>query len=205
MQMSSTFDQSKSFMIKLDGLVKEVASGGKDARRSFFLTMGSGVTMLYEDKDLIKWSLETDTELISQRGMQHIGNLIIGSNLNAMAYENASQGSYVLENEHLEVHIKKIGSVSSPVPYNTTDLLMKVYNKDLSQWMDLERLEISIDNSSDSVNGSGFTELELGGFALPYGRAIAHINTSYAFLNNYTVIFTLEAGADFLTIEAEEV
>jgi hypothetical protein len=31
---------------------------------------------------------------------------------------------------------------------------------------------------------------------------LAHINTSYQYLNNYTITFALESGADFLTIGA---
>jgi hypothetical protein len=204
MQATSMFEQTKSLMLELDDAIQDVASQGKGSRTTLSVTMGAGELVLDEDLDTLKWSMETDSEIVSPRSMQRIGNLVVGSNLDVRAYENQSLGAYVLENQHLIVNLQKIGSEGSPQAYNTSEVLMGIYNKDLGRWLDMERLEISIDNSPDSMNGTGYTELAVGGNALSRGQVMAHMSSSYVFLNNYTVTFTLESGADFLIIEGEE-
>jgi hypothetical protein len=204
MQLSSAFDQTKSLMLKMDSLIQEVASQGKGSRRSLYMTIGAGTLQMNDTTDTIKWVLETDAMMVSPRSMQRAGNLIIGSNLDTMAFSGSygGQPSYVLENENLKVFIKRIGSQQSPQSYDTGQLLQAVYNKKLLQWMPLEKLEISIDQSQNSTAGTGYTELAAEGYALPGGEVLAHINTSYQYLNNYTITFALESGADFLTIGA---
>lgn len=204
MQASSSFEQTKSLMLDLDSAIQDTASQGRGSRSTLYLATGAGQLTLDDDHDVIKWTLATDADVISPRSMSKAGNLIVGSNLGAMAYENASAGAYVLENERVLVHIRKIGSPSSPACYNTSDLLMGIYNKDLRMWMNLSRLEISIDNDPLSTNGTGYTKLSETGYALPRGEVSASINTSRTYIQNYTVVFSLEAGADFLTIEAAE-
>ena len=56
-------------------------------------------------------------------------------------------------------------------------------------------LEISVDDSS--ATGSGYTQLERYGNALPYGMVIAYMDSPGY---DYFVNFTLESGADFITI-----
>jgi len=204
MQASSVFEQTKSFMLRLDEAIQDVASQGKGSRTSLSVTMGAGELTLDEGTDTLRWTMETDSMIVSPRSMQQIGNLVAGSNLDVRAYENQSLGAFVLENQHLKLLLKDVGSESSHQVYSTGDLLMGVYNKDLDRWMDFERLDISIDNSPDSMNGTGYTELVVTGNALPRGQVRAHMSTDYIFLNNYSVTFTLESGADFLIIEGEE-
>jgi hypothetical protein len=202
MQASSAFDQAKSMMLSFDEVIQDVASHG--GRRSFHVTLGSGTAALNESTDSILWHMDTETMVVSPRSMQSIGNLIVGSNLDVMAYEGSYSGTdaYVLENGILRVFIRKIGSEASPQQYHTSDLLMGVYNKNLLRWMPLERLEISVDRSQESMNGTGYTELAVQSYNLPRGEVLAHINTSYSLAHNYTVSFSLESGADFLTIAA---
>ena len=202
MQTSSVFEQTKSLMMDIDSAVQDVASHG--SRTSLYVTTGAGVLTFDGDKDIIRWELETDADIISRRSVQRAGNLLIGSDMSVMAYDNETEGAYALENERLIVLIKKIGSESSPQAYNTSELLMGVYNKDLGEWMDMARLEISIDDDPDSTNGTGYTELLDEGYMLPSARVAAVISTGYKYLQNYTVTFSLESGADFVTIEADE-
>ncbi len=204
MQAASIFEQTKSFMLELDDAIQSVASQGKGSRTSLYVTMGAGTLEMDDELDSIKWALETDSMVVSPRSMQQIGHLTIGSNLDVRAYENTTLGLFVLENQHLKVHFSKIGNESSHQVYNTSDILTGIYNKDLDEWMDLERLEVSIDSNPDSMNGTGYTEIVVEGDTLPRGQVKAHMSTSYSFLNNYSVTFTLESGSDFLIIEGDE-
>jgi hypothetical protein len=204
MQASSVFEQTKSVMLSLDSAIQDAASQGRGSRSTLYVTTGAGVLEVDGEKDMILWTLPTDADVVSPRSMTRAGNMVSGANLRAMAYENESIGAYVLENERLIVNIKKIGSEGSHAYYNASDLLMGVYSKDLGRWMDLARLEISIDGEPMSQNGTGYSELSAEGYALSRGEAAAHMASGYEYMQNYTVIFSLEAGADFVTIEAEE-
>ena len=201
MQVASSFEQSKSMMLKIDELIQDVASEGEGSRRAMYVTLGAGTLVLDEATDTLKWLLETDAAIVAPRSMQKAGSLIIGSGLDSMAYEEsfAGQDSLVLENEILKVHIRKIAPGTS---YNTSQLLLGVYNKKESEWMPLGELAISVDGDADSASGTGFTELAATGYALPRAEAVAHINTTYAFLDNYSVRFVLESGADFIIVSA---
>jgi hypothetical protein len=204
MQAAAVFEQTKSFMLDIDEAVQDVASQGKGSRKTLHVTMGAGELELDDELDSIKWTLETKSMIVSPRSMQQIGNLMVGSNLDVRAYENQSLGAYVLENQRLKVFLKKVGSESSQVAYNTSDILMDIYNKDIDMWLDLDRLEISVDNNQQSMSGTGYTEIVTPGNTLARGQVKAHIDTPYSFLNNYTVTFTLESGADFIIIEGDE-
>jgi hypothetical protein len=204
MQAASVFDQTKSFMLEFDEAIQDVASQGKGSRKTIHVTMGAGNLELDEQFDTIKWTLETDSMIVSPRSMQQIGNLMVGSNLDVRAYENETQGTYVLENQRLIAHFKKAGSESSYANYNTSELLVEIYNKDLGTWLDLQRLEISVDSNPDSMNATGYTEIVVEGNNLARGQVTAHMSTPYVFLSNYSVTFTLESGADFITIEGDE-
>jgi hypothetical protein len=204
MQASSTFEQTKSAMLSLDSAIQNAASQGKGSRSTLYVTSGAGVLELDSDRDMILWTLSTDANVVSKRSMSKAGNMVSGENLRAAAYENESEGVYVLENDRLIVHILKVGSESSHAYYNTSDLLVGVYNKDLGSWMGLSRLDISLDGSPMSQNGTGYTQLSAEGYALPRGEVMAHMASGYEYMENYTIIFSLEAGADFITIEAEE-
>jgi len=205
MQVSSGFDQTKSMMASLDNMIGQVASEGKGSRRSVSLTLGAGTLLLNETTDTIKWSMETDSMIVSPRSMQQTGNLIIGANLDTMAYEGSYGGkpAFILENEILRVYFNETGSSQSPGKFNTSEILLGVFNKRLSRWMPLKALEISVDQSSNSTLGYGYTELLKEGYALPAGTLLAHINTTYSFMDNYTIAFSLESGADFIIIGAE--
>jgi len=204
MQASAVFDQSKSMMLKLDEAIQQVASQGKGSRTTVYVNLGAGELTVDDDLDVIKWSMQTDSPIVSPRSMQRFGNLIVGANLDVRAYENESQNAYVLENQHLMVFFRRIGGPGNWTTYNTSNVLLGVYNKNLGKWMDLDRLEISIDGSPDSMNGTGYTELVDEGNALPRGQVVMHMNTPYVYLHNYSVTFTLESGADFFIIEGKE-
>jgi len=126
---------------------------------------------------------------------------IIGSSLDTSAHEGNYTGTsaYVLENEHLRVYLRKIGTIDSHVSYDTRDLLLAIYQKDTDQWLPLESIEISMDNDPSSESGAGYTILERSGDFLPYGRVNAHMNSAWG---RYYVNITLESGADFIQIES---
>ncbi|MCK4497463.1 MAG: hypothetical protein KAU24_04655 [Candidatus Aenigmarchaeota archaeon] len=201
MQQSAALDRMGDAFSDIDNIVRRVAYEGNGSRRVFDLKVDMGRFAIDAAKDLILWQMGTESLIILPRTADFFGNLIVGSNLESSAYEGDYQGtsSYILENEHLRVYLRKIGSQESHSGYDTNDILLAIYQKDLDQWLPLHSMEISIDDDPGSESGSGYTLLERSGDFLPYGRVNAYMNSSWG---RYYINITLESGADFLQIEA---
>ena len=203
LQAAATIENMRGTMSELDRLIQDVASEGKGSKRTLNLKLDSGTLYVNGSEDVVYWYYETDAEVISPRTYQRIGDMIIGANLETNATEGTiyTRPAYILSNEHLRVYIKKFGAWNNMTSFNTSQLLMAVYNKNLNTWMPLDHLSITIDNQSASATGSGYTVMEDSGKYLPYGVVTAYMNSSYL---EYQINFTLESGADFLEIEVGE-
>jgi len=201
MQQSAALDRMSDAFSDIDSLIRKVAHEGNGSRRVFDLRVIMGRFVIDAARDVLFWQMNTESMIIPPRTAEFFGNLITGSNLESSAYEGDYQGTpaYILENEHLRVYLKKIGSPESRENYNTSDILLAIYQRDLDQWLPLHSMEISINNDPASRSGSGYTFLERSGDFLPYGRVNAYMNSSWG---EYYVNLTLESGADFLQIEA---
>jgi len=176
-----------------------VASEGNGSRRVFDLDTGEGRLSLDPDNDEISWQLDTENSVLRPRTARYLGNVVSGSNLEASLYEgvHGPGQAYIMENEHLRVYLRKL---QPEQVYSTGDLLLDVYQKDLSEWLPLDWLNISLDGQASSMSGTGHTEAERTGISLPSARVTALMDSSYA---NYSVSFTLESGADFIAIEGD--
>jgi hypothetical protein len=196
MQTSAAVERIKSGFIELDEKIESVASEANGSRRTMSLKIEPGDLIVDDANDIVYWALDTDAPIFSPRSASYYGNLAFGSNLDAKAYEGSYSGTpaYVLENEHLKVYVRKIGSPTSMQSYETSQLLVAAYQKDLNQWMDAT-LEISVDSSSQS--GLGYTQLERQGNALTRGKVSAYMDSS----TDYFINFTLESSADFIIVE----
>lgn len=201
MQQTAAIERMSEAFSDIDNLVQRVAFEGNGSRRVFDIRIDMGRFAIDTANDLIIWQMPTQNMIIVPRIADFFGNLIIGSALETSAVEGDYSGTpaYVLENQHLRVYLRKIGSVSSHASYDTSELLIAVYHKDLEQWMPIESMEISMDNDPDSESGSGYTVLERSGDFLPYGRVNAYMDSAWG---SYCINVTLESGADFIQIES---
>lgn len=206
MQAAAAVDRMKGVFAELDEIIKQTASEGKGSKRTFHMRIDPGMVIVNQTEDSIYWELETDAEVVSPRASQRLGNLVIGANMETKVYEgNYTYSSpetecYIMENEHLAVYVRKIGSPSSYASYSTSELLVGVYNKDMKRWLNNTGfLDISIDFNETSKTGNGYTDPSVSGYNLPYGTVSAYMNSSYI---GYYVNFTLESGADFIEIDA---
>ncbi len=199
MQASAAIERTKNNFVKLDDIIQRVASEANGSRRTLSFKIDPGELVVDDANDIIYWIFETSAPVFSPRTASYYGNLAFGSNLETKAYEGDYSGiqSYILENKHLKVYIRKIGSSDNMQNYETSNILLGVYQKDLGKWMDAA-LEISIDDDISSISGTGYTKLEKPGSALPYGKVTAYMYSSPI---NYFINFTLESGADFIKIE----
>jgi hypothetical protein len=203
MQHAAAVERMKGMFSDIDKIVEDVASEGNGSKRTVSLRFDIGKFSVNGSSDKLYWDFDSESLLASPRTSVGFGNVVFGSKLETSAYEDSYQGTqaYVLENEHIRAYFRKIGSPSSPRAYNTSQLLLAVYQKDLRQWMPLQSLEISLDNNPDSESGTGYTVLEQAGTDLPYATVSTYMGSGYS---NYFLNFTLESGADFLEIEGSE-
>lgn len=203
-QTSASIEKMKTTLLELDNIIRKVSLEGNGSKRTKTLKINEGKLVADADKDMLYYEIITNARIISPRTMQTMGNLIFGSNLETSAKEGnySNTSAFILENKHLIIYIKKIGSEKSPQYYNTSNLLLAVFQKDLSQYIPLKTLEISIDSNPDSESGMGYTLLEKESDNLPYGKVIAFMNSSYL---NYSIEFILESGADFIEIKGNKI
>ena len=203
MQHAATVERMKGVFLEMDKIVEDVASEGNGSRRTASLRFDIGRLTVNGSSDSLYWDFESESQMVSPRTSVSFGNVVFGSKLETSAYEEdySGTGAYVLENEHMRAYFRRIGSASSPQAYSTGQILLGIYQKDLSQWMPLESLNISLDGQENSKSGNGYTVLEQPGTDLPYATVSAYMSSAYA---NYFVNFTLESGADFLEIEGSE-
>lgn len=209
MQAAAAIEQMKTTFVELDELIRQIAGEGAGSKRTIQLKVDPGKIIVNETQDTIYWELETDAMVIAPRTKQTFGNVVVGSNMNTRIYEaNYTRTSpeiecYVMENEHLKVYVRKVGtstSASGWANFNTSTLVIAIYNKDMSSWLEnVGFLEITVDDSADSKAGNGYTMPVETGYNLPYGEITAYMNSSYL---AYYIDLALGSGADFLEIGA---
>jgi hypothetical protein len=205
-QDSALIENMKGAFSELDQIARQVASEGQGSKRTAHLELESGTLVVNGSQDVIYWSYETDAFVMSPRTSQQFGNMVIGNNLETSAkagnYTMVSPAvpAYILENDHLRVYIKQIGSPGSPASYDTKDIVLAIYQKDLDRWLNNTGfLEFMVDSNPTSATGTGYTVLEKAGEHLPYATVSAYMQSSYS---NYWINLTLESGTDFLEIGA---
>ena len=203
MQHAAAVEKMKGVFSETDRIIEDVASEGNGSKRTVNLRFDIGTLTMNGSSDKLYWDFESESLMASPRTSTGFGNVVFGSKLDTSAYEGdyLGTGAYVLENEHIRAYFRKIGSPSSQQAYDTSQLLLAVYQKDLGQLMPLQSLEISLDSNPGSETGSGYTALEQASSDLPYASVSAYMDSSYA---DYFLKFTLESGADFVIIEGEE-
>jgi len=203
MQAAATIDNMKDFFTQLDEVVQTVASEGKGSKRTVYMDINYGKLIVNDTKNSIEWVYETEADVISPRTAQDFGNIRVGSNLETTAYEGTYQeiDALVMENQHLMVYARKIGSQSSHDSYNTSEILLGIYHKHLNQWLNNTGfIYLTLDNNITSMTGTGYTALDKTGYNLPYATVTSFLDSDYGVA--YYITMTLESDADFLQIGA---
>ena len=205
-EQSAAINYMTGLFSELDNAARKVASEGEGSRRVVNARIPDGMLAVNATSDKITWKLETSANAISPRATAHAGNAMLGSQLSSSAFTaNYSRGmnveALVMENEHLRVFLRKLGSAGGSVSIATSSIMLAIFQKDTNAWLDAPGLAVfTVDDQETSSYGSGYTYLEKEGDDLPEARAVAFVNSSYM---PYTIIFTLPSGADFVEIEGK--
>ncbi|MBI3413203.1 MAG: hypothetical protein HY051_03930 [Candidatus Aenigmarchaeota archaeon] len=186
-------------MNNLDKAIEKVASEGRGSVRIVPLEIRNGDFTIDDVNDLVKYEIETVSEIVSPRTAVQFGNLVIGSNADVNASENATH--YTLKNSRLQVTLRKFGSPSSQTSVNTTELVQEIKvlstNKTLPITPNRTVMQFLVNNDASSSSGTGFTTLHEAGTVLSQGNVSVYVNAASG---PYTMDMILEAEADYITV-----
>lgn len=186
-------------MSNLDDAIQKVSSEGRGSVRIVPLEIRSGDFTIDGANDLVKYEIETVSEIVSPRTAVQFGNLVIGSNADVNASENGTH--YVLQNARLQVILRKFGSPSSQTSVNTTELVQEIKvlstNKTLPVITNHSVMQFTVNNDISASSGTGFTTLHEAGTVLSQGNVSVYVNAASG---AYTLDLILEAEADYLTV-----
>ena len=207
-------DQAENALHELNKKIQEVARGGIGSRRSMSISLQQGSFSIEGEKNKITYVVKTDAEIVSPRTTIRRDGVIIGSNAEVNAFEcpdakiplcssvssicNSGSPCFVMENKHLRVAIKKLGSLGSPVAINDTDIIEEVYLKDTGEHVN-PSLGITIDDDQSSSRGQGYTYLVEAGYDLGKGEVRFYVRSDYKV--DYEMALILESEADFISLE----
>lgn len=199
MRDTSSIKQSMNSLSKIDSTLLRVASEEKYSTRNVNLRFDRGSYECDESSNSLFYRIQAEDNIVSPHSSKMMGNLKITSTANVSTNLTSINGvpCYMMENEHLKVCIRKIGSEDNMTDIDTGELLVYFYNKNLDSELNPE-IEIKINENESTSSGQGYTDLREEGSYIGVGRVTAHLSVSNV---NYKVIFDLVSGADFLIVE----
>ncbi|MFB6166994.1 MAG: hypothetical protein ABEJ62_01900 [Candidatus Nanohaloarchaea archaeon] len=204
MQEAASIRKAQSFMQELDSNVQEVVSEGEGSTRTIRVNFDRGRLYFDNETDSLVYELQTDARVISPQATRRTGNVILSSNAD-VTVKNATIGGtdcYMMENEHIEACIKKIGSPDSYKSINTSELLVEYNFTEPSPDRSLNAdMFVKLNGVKSTGWGNGYTAAETYGNFIGTGRVRATIVSDYGY--TYDIIFSLPTGSDFLKVDVQ--
>ena len=180
----------------LDNAIKEVASEGVGSKKTLSFKVTDGVYSVKEETNNINFEYMVKYGTIQPGTFLKEGNIILTSGASCKAYE---ENNYlVLENKILKVILLKNGTLTNPSFINTSKIIKQIIFKENNFNITPSDSSIILDDLKSSSYGYGYSKLVKKGSYLPKAEAIVHLNTSFIV---YDILYTLQSGADFLTIK----
>ncbi len=199
MTESTLYLNARESMANLDSAIERVASEGKGSVRIIPLELSGGEFKITDSTNIIEYSIETISRIVSPRVAIQYGNLVIASNADVNASQNATH--YVLQNSHIKLIARRFGSPSSATSINTSEIIQEIRlldnNKTLPLTANATVMEFTISNNPSASSGVGYTTLEEEGTDLSKGNITAFVSSS---IGDYRLNIILDSEADFLTI-----
>lgn len=186
-------------MSNLDNAIQKVASEGRGSVRIVPLEIRSGDFLIDDTNNILRYEIETTSQIVEPKTAVQFGNLVIGSNADVNASENATH--YKLQNSRLQVILRKFGSPSSQTVVNTTELVQEIKvlstNKTLPLTNNGTVMQFLVNNDASASSGTGFTSLQEAGTVLSQGNVSVYVNAASG---AYTIDLVLESEADYLKV-----
>lgn len=192
---------AKDVLSTIDIVVYELAGEASGAKRVINVGPLSDPLIFSGKEDRISIKLPLNVEVVQPGTKVQEGNLVIFSGNTMRTEDNGTD--LILENDVLLFSVKKLGTPSSHVWLNTTQLITMIRNKALDINVSPQS-QIMIDEKLNSSFGAGFTELTQTGGGLSSAGIRLVMNQTNASIK-YEALFTLGGSDDFLEMEVKNV
>lgn len=210
MQDASAIRSAQDFMQRFDAAVDQVVAEGRGSTREISFSIDRGRLFYSNESNALVYELETDAGVISPQSSREVGNVILSSNADTTV-TNVTDSSdldgytgpdcILMENEHIQACIKRVGGPNNQQSINTSDLLTHYEFKDSSRELD-GNLSVKIDDDFESSWGQGYTTTNRYGEFIGTGRVVAHVESDRF---TYDVVFQLPTGSDFIKVDVQNV
>ncbi|MBI4894657.1 MAG: LamG domain-containing protein [Candidatus Aenigmarchaeota archaeon] len=182
----------------IDNLVRQVAAEGTGTLRVAQINVNDGVYRVDSDSNSFSFELPIKTGALAKGTFNREGNLITTITGIASASQNSTH--LKLENELMEVVFLKVGTEGSFASINTSTLVKTVRSKTEPQTTIVPtNFGITLNGTSDTSWGTGYTKLAFEGGGLTSTGVLAHVRSSQG--AEYEVLYTLRASSDFLLVD----
>jgi len=190
----NAFNRIRDTVVSLDKQIQQIASEGQGSQRVIPIEITDGEFSIKDQR--LRWKLETETKIVESKSRVQLGNLIIASDVDVQSKEVG--GFFIVENSRLSINFSKIGSPTSHVPINTSDIINSLYYKD-NNVVAGGTFTFYV-NDSSSISGTGYTKMEDIGTGLTTATLRAHVNNTAM---KYDLVITLDSKADFFRANIE--
>lgn len=197
----AVFEKVKDIMVNLDQQISEIANQGEGSQAIVSFEVREG-EIKFEDNQFV-WEIETESEIISPRTSQILGNLIIASNANIKTFDtpNYYRLQTNLKNDTFNAVFNKRGSKNSWTYFNTSQIIENISFNGIP--MD-GTFTFTLNDDPNSAKGTGYTYMIPSGNNTNQGHAkvIAHMNTTFA---EYDLEFSLGSYSDFVAVKVKNI
>ena len=191
----SNVNRARNTFSALDQQIQDVAKEGQGSQRIIPLEVSEGTVRVEDNK--LRWKIETRSKVLEPRTRVELGNLVIASDVDVSAADYSS--FHIIKNSRILANFTKFGSKANFSNINTSSLLNYIEFKDTGS-KTTGAFTFFINQNSNSVSGTGYTELLQTGTGLASATLKAHVNST---LYEYDLLLSLDSKADFLRAQIE--
>lgn len=188
---------AEAVMKIMDNRIRELAAEGNGSARLLEITT-QGDFKVSGEEDIVQF--EADATGFDQFSRLQRGNIlfIAGNDVNCRKADvtGDSVADIFMENTYINATLKYVAGPNSAI--NTTESLIRISSRVTGDNATFSNSSVVIDGNLSTVNGTGFSDLQKTGSAMPACVAQFYVNSTGV---HYDVFYKLYAGADFLVAE----
>lgn len=197
---SQAFVGAINTLTGVDSVIDQVLVEAPGAKRSIDVSVGKGSFVVNEERNRIFVALREHAPV--DPGDVDLGNIRVESGTYVKGYEADIDGDgnyeYVLENSALIFTVKKLGSPIQNVTVNTSSIIPVIHNK--RSGINITPVaSIQIDESPETANGLGYTQLTKGGSLINEAEILLFLNTTSGI--KYNTFFRLRPDDDYVQVK----
>lgn len=195
-------EEARGNLVIFDTIIRGLATEGLGITKSAQFLVTDGIYRVDPDSGTLDYTLGLKSDVLPKGATTKDGNIITSVSGSASATENSSH--IILENEILEVVLRKVGSETSFATINTSNIISTVKSKIDDSYLSISDTSIKVSSNPTSGWGNGYSKVVREGSNLPNAEALTHVRSSLSGLE-YDVLYTLPASSDFLIVSLRNI